>query len=731
MTSRRARISDHHHALALVRWWLTNALALLRSIAGFVVGFAALALAAFGVFRGPTVGSTPQLLALAGLSILLVARLIERLQRSRASSARAALWTDLELGTLFVAAAFSLIEITGGPSGLLYPLVFALVAFLVAFHTLGPSLYFLTLILGVEAAINTLQPTPEGWRLFASHASFNLLFGFLYALFLRSEVAARRSRLDQEISSRLDAIAAEAKDFRLTSALSLESRDLSSDEIRRRRNAGSVQAIHDSLYNVLSVAERALEPHTVALLWLDPDDRHLRIKELRSDSDRITEKLIVAGEGLLGAITKRCESLVLTNLKPGHTGLVYYAGPESVTDFAGVPVMEGNHLRGVLIADRKSGRPFDDSDLAVMNTISEEIIRAVQVERIFSDMDREKYQKERFYQASRDFNAARSVDDVAAVAIRAARRVADAEFAAVAEAVEEEDVLRIASIDWQGHAEANDLVGKRFRADGGLIGAAIKARHPLPHGTTRAASQPIFSPDLDLDVKAIKVLPLLWKDRGVGALVLGSSREDFLPIDILEMLRVIADHAAIAIANAQMYEAVERMATTDGLTGLTNHRHFQQMLDAVQARAERYDRRVALILTDIDHFKAINDTYGHPVGDKVLRRIGEMLRSNARRTDVVARYGGEEFAVLMEETGRKGAMQIAERIRQAVEQEVFRCETGTFNCTLSLGVATFPHDALNKGKLVECADKALYEAKHAGRNRTVAFGAASRQTAEV
>ena len=159
---------------------------LLRAVAGFTIGFAALVLASYGIFREPGPTTTPQLLALAGLGAILVARLFERLQRSRISRGRGALWADLELGTLFVAAAFVMIEITGGPASLLYPLVYALVAFLVAFHGFGQSLYFLALILGAEAAVWALQPEPGGWRLFLSHASFILLFGFLYALFLRS-----------------------------------------------------------------------------------------------------------------------------------------------------------------------------------------------------------------------------------------------------------------------------------------------------------------------------------------------------------------------------------------------------------------------------------------------------------------------------------------------------------------------------------------------------------------
>lgn len=706
---------------ALLRWLLLGGGRALRSLLGFSVAFAGLALAVLGVFRHPARTSTPQLLALAGLCALVLAKLFARLRPDRPTGAHK-VWDDLELGTLFIASTFVVIEITGGPDGLLYPLVYALVAFLVAFHGLGHSLYFLALILGAEAAIVMFQPVPGGWRLFASHASFNILFGLLYALFLRTEVIHRQRSVSRELERRIDAINAEAQDFRLTSGLGLESRELTAEELARRRRVGSIQAIHESLYNVLGVGERALEPYTVALLWMSADDRYLTVKELRSHSDFVVERPVSSGEGFVGAIIKRKEPLVLTNLKPGHSGLVYYTGREPVTDFAGVPVCEGEHLRGVLLADRSDGRAFADDDVEVLKTLAAEIVRAVQVERIFGEMDREKYQKERFYQASQAFNSALTIEEVAGVAIDAARRIAQVEFAAMAVAYPgQQERLRIAAAEWEGGPDVANWLQHEFAPDESLVGAAIKARHSLPHGTARGATQRIFDADLKVELPGIKVFPLLWKDQGVGALVLGSEREDFLPFDRFEMVRVIADHAASAIANAQMFESVQRMATTDGLTGLINHRRFQELFDDSMARAERYGHRLSLILTDIDHFKTINDTYGHPVGDKVLKKVSALLSSTARRTDVVARYGGEEFAILMEQTNLSGALQIAERIRAAVEAEQFYSDHGSFKCSLSMGVASYPEDAADKGRLTEFADQALYRAKRGGRNRVVAY----------
>jgi len=133
--------------------------------------------------------------------------------------------------------------------------------------------------------------------------------------------------------------------------------------------------------------------------------------------------------------------------------------------------------------------------------------------------------------------------------------------------------------------------------------------------------------------------------------------------------------------------------------------------------ADRFNRRVSLVVTDLDHFKSVNDTYGHATGDVVLKELGELLRRMKRETDVVARFGGEEFCILCEETDTDGAIQLAERIREAMAGTVFQTEHGELTVTCSLGVATYPDDAPNDQVLFEEADKALYAAKHQGRDR--------------
>ena len=315
---------------AFWRWWLRAAFDVLNAVVGFALAAVVLALCGLGSLRNANAGA---LVALGGLTALLLLRLVQRVRRGLAAPQ---VWlADVELGTLLIAATFALIEVAGGPRGLLYPLVYALVGFLVAYHAAGLATYFLVLILATEATLTYLMGADADWKLFSSHASFNLLFALLSALFLRAEFLERRSRAERELSAYLEGITTEANEYRLTSGLSHSGRELSVEETAQRRNLGSVQAISQALYNLLGVAERALTPYTVALLWLDASDRYLKIKELRSQSDDLVEKPIAAGEGLCGVLVKRKQPLILTNLKAGHSGLVYYGKPQPVTDFVG------------------------------------------------------------------------------------------------------------------------------------------------------------------------------------------------------------------------------------------------------------------------------------------------------------------------------------------------------------------------------------------------------------
>lgn len=174
------------------------------------------------------------------------------------------------------------------------------------------------------------------------------------------------------------------------------------------------------------------------------------------------------------------------------------------------------------------------------------------------------------------------------------------------------------------------------------------------------------------------------------------------------------------IEYALRYERARQMAITDSLTGLSNFGYFRDRLAEERRRAERYQRLLSLIIFDLDHFKSYNDAFGHPAGNAVLQTVASILRHEARETDLVARYGGEELVIVLPETNRRTAWEVAERVRTRVREHSFGASDRQ-RVTLSAGVATFPVDANHDEQLIDRADASLYQAKAQGRDRVVAY----------
>jgi diguanylate cyclase (GGDEF)-like protein len=171
---------------------------------------------------------------------------------------------------------------------------------------------------------------------------------------------------------------------------------------------------------------------------------------------------------------------------------------------------------------------------------------------------------------------------------------------------------------------------------------------------------------------------------------------------------------------SQYHATVYSMMTRDGLTGAYNRRYLEETLDREVARCRRHERPIAVIMIDVDDFKSINDAYGHMIGDQVLREVAQRLQTVSRKDDVLARFGGEEFTVVMVEANVEHAVEIAERCRIAIESEPVQATVGPIPVTISLGVAApSPEDLGTSVDLINEADERMYEAKRAGRNRTV------------
>jgi diguanylate cyclase (GGDEF)-like protein len=173
--------------------------------------------------------------------------------------------------------------------------------------------------------------------------------------------------------------------------------------------------------------------------------------------------------------------------------------------------------------------------------------------------------------------------------------------------------------------------------------------------------------------------------------------------------------------NSQSAHVLRRLATTDSLTGAYNRRHFMDLMAREQRRAERYNVVYSVLMIDIDHFKQVNDTFGHQIGDLAIQAMAEACKKAVRPTDIVARYGGEEFIVTLTHTDRAGALRVAERVRGAVSEVVLTTPQGELRFTISIGVGTYTKQSV-LDQIIGAADAALYKAKTSGRNRVCADG---------
>lgn len=268
---------------------------------------------------------------------------------------------------------------------------------------------------------------------------------------------------------------------------------------------------------------------------------------------------------------------------------------------------------------------------------------------------------------------------------------------------------------------------KKIRMKIGEGIAGWVARELIPVVVPDVSADPRFSSKVDkqitLKTKTIMCVPIKSKGNILGVLeiVNKTTNEPFTKDDLNLILRIV-DHAAIAIERASLYQKMEELSVTDDLTKLFNTRYLDRTLEIEINRSNRHHTSLSLIFMDVDHFKTINDNYGHLVGSKLLVEMGQLLIKCLRTVDIVARYGGDEFVIVLPQTPPDNAIQIAERIRRSIEHNVFLKKDGySLKMTASFGVASYPESAKSKEELLRLADEAMYRVKYQTRNGVYAI----------
>ncbi|MBI5848403.1 MAG: sensor domain-containing diguanylate cyclase [Nitrospirae bacterium] len=277
-----------------------------------------------------------------------------------------------------------------------------------------------------------------------------------------------------------------------------------------------------------------------------------------------------------------------------------------------------------------------------------------------------------------------------------------------------------------GKKEGRKKIKKeRLKRGEGIAGWV--AQEKVPVVVPDVSKDPRFSrridKETDFKTKSIMCVPIMNKGVILGVLeVVNKTTSDPFTKEDLDLVLRIVDHAAIAIERSALYQKMTEMSITDDLTKLFNTRYLNRSLDLEISRATRHHTSLSLIFMDVDHFKLINDSYGHLVGSKLLVEMGQLLLKSLRTVDIVARYGGDEFVMVLPQTAPKNASQIAERIRRSIEHNVFLKRDGySFKMTASFGVASYPESAKSKEELLKLADDAMYRVKNQTRNGVYAI----------
>lgn len=266
---------------------------------------------------------------------------------------------------------------------------------------------------------------------------------------------------------------------------------------------------------------------------------------------------------------------------------------------------------------------------------------------------------------------------------------------------------------YQEKVNNNEIKCRSFKPGEGIAGRVFLTAKPLVVNNIK--QDEVFVDSEASYVRSIACIPMVVYNDVIGVINVTNKRHgrQFTEDDV-EMLKAVADQAAVAINKAQLWD----MAVTDSLTGLFVRRYFMVKLHEEVHRAERYNNILSIVMADLDRFKNINDTYGHDTGDRVLKEIGRFLQENVRDVDIVARYGGEEFVIMIPEAAKDAAYCMAERLRKKFSKIKFE---NLPKITISLGIATYPFDGKQPEDLLKKADAAMYAAKRAGRNQVARY----------
>ncbi len=617
----------------------------------------------------------------------------------------------LALGVWILIALRVALQATGFLHSPLYPLAYLFFAVLVSVLGARSGVALWSLFMGLEAG-RVLAAGPLEWGLVVQHGAYLFLFGAVVGGFVHVERRVRR-----KAQGVLKKLYTDVSEF--TRDDTVQRLGGLNEGMREKHSVRSVLALDRAFEQALQSGRELLGAETCGLYWRSSLEEPYRLREVVSSRECVDPSSMVAsGKGLLGKVAESATAMRASG-KRLRGAIPHYQSWVRPGHFLALPVRVGEEVHGILCFDRdieRFSRGEEKLAFVIASQVSEVHENALLVRRIESEASGFKSLAELGHRLSRSLELAAMLDDV----VRTSKAIAGYHAGAVVLSTDKEE---------NGEARVTRAEGEMPRAaqdrpvePGSLVELSMaRGRgHYVPDLSGRERKTAVAGNKLDPPgMRSALIQPLSLGQRAKGALVFYSREPQGFSDYVIKAVGILADMAAVSIQNALLYQEMEHKAVTDGLTGLHNHRWFQEELELEIERAQRLGHKVGLVICDIDLFKRVNDRFGHQVGDEVLKAVARTLTGSIRKVDSAARYGGEEFVLVLPGAGRRGARELAERVRRKVSRLLVNAGGREFRVSVSAGVAVFPEDANSREDLVRAADQALYLAKESGRNKVV------------
>jgi diguanylate cyclase (GGDEF)-like protein len=491
-----------------------------------------------------------------------------------------------------------------------------------------------------------------------------------------------------------------------------------SEEERRARQMERAEELDAELQRLVHLARLALSAHSVLLFSVDRE-RETACLRAADGPDTLRHDVIVpVRKDPFAFVVDRGQSFYLTDFKRVLWTLPYYRGEIKIGSLLAAPVYGGETVTGVLVADRLETQSLTGGETQMLEAFAEMAAGAFSQARELASRKELGSDLEVVYRVSQDIASMEEVGPVCRRLLSFARQRVPLEGGAVV-LVDDAQTRYVveAAFGW-----AEDYHRREVAIDEKTwVAWAVRGGDPLRLEDVGSEEKRMPVLVLDEDSRAgeaLLVLPFKTRERALGAVILTAARRELKP-SATRVVEILVNQAAALLSTLQLAQREREMARRDPLTGLLNRRAFAEQLGESIARHERQGGDLCLLMLDLDYFKKLNDTFGHLAGDAALKNAASLLRRQLRSFDVAARYGGEEFVVMLSGANEGVALQIAERIRSVLEKAVIEFGGVSLRITASLGLAVWPEHGRRAEDLLGAADRALYAAKDAGRNRVI------------